>query len=280
MSVNKCRCPRNLADRIAAPLRAHLCKLSTACGASEICVRSLRGQSPPPTASPSDAAHRNGSARCPFQTFPSQASRGLDRAPLSLPPLLELAPRAGRFREAASVSGRSGSACPENGTVCRIGFAALRLSGKPWPILAMAPRVTGSMIASLLAWLHVCPFAWWPARPDGPQAACLLACLPVCMSGSPPALVRRRIGRARPWPATTFPSRRSNAAPGGPPRRRQPIGRPRSSSATGKGACTTTPQSAESRLASFSPPMMRHPGRRTGPRSGMLPRRARPGPIR
>jgi hypothetical protein len=72
---------------------------------------------------------------------------------------LELAPRAGRFREAVSVSGRSGSACPESGTVCRIGFAALCLSGKARPILAMAPRITGSMIARLSAWLHVCLFA-------------------------------------------------------------------------------------------------------------------------
>jgi hypothetical protein len=67
---------------------------------------------------------------------------------------LELAPRAGRFREVASASGRSGSAGPESGTVCRIGFAARCLFGKPRPILAMVPRVTGSMIVRLLALLH------------------------------------------------------------------------------------------------------------------------------
>jgi hypothetical protein len=37
------------------------------------------------------------------------------------------------------------------------------LSGKRLPILAMAPRVTGSMIARLSAWLHVCLFARLPA---------------------------------------------------------------------------------------------------------------------
>jgi hypothetical protein len=80
----------------------------------------------------------------------------LDHAPLSLSPSLELAPRAGRFLEVARASGRSGSACPESGTGCQIGLAALRLSGKPWPILAMVPRITGSMIARLSARLHVC----------------------------------------------------------------------------------------------------------------------------
>ena len=69
----------------------------------------------------------------------------------SLSPSLELAPRAGRFRECDRDSGRSGSACPESGTGCRIGFAALCLSGKQLPILTMAPRVTGSMIARLSA---------------------------------------------------------------------------------------------------------------------------------
>jgi hypothetical protein len=72
---------------------------------------------------------------------------------------LELAPRAGRFHEAVSVSGRSGSACSESGTVCRIGFAALRLSGKQLPILAMVPHPLGGMNARLLAWLHVCQSA-------------------------------------------------------------------------------------------------------------------------
>jgi hypothetical protein len=50
---------------------------------------------------------------------------------------------------------------------CRIGFAARCLSGKPRPILAMAPRITGSMIARLSAVLHVCLFARWHACPDG-----------------------------------------------------------------------------------------------------------------
>ncbi|MEF3045741.1 hypothetical protein V3C85_00900 [Tabrizicola sp. L79] len=72
---------------------------------------------------------------------------------------MELAPRAGQFHEVARTSGRSGSGLPTLGVPCRIGFAALRLSGKPWPILAMAPRVTGSMAARLSAWLHVCLFA-------------------------------------------------------------------------------------------------------------------------
>jgi hypothetical protein len=146
--------------------RAHLCKLSTACGASEICVRSHRGHGPPPTASPSDAWHRNGRARRPFQTIPDQPSR-LDRGPLSLSPSLELAPRAGRFREGVRANGRSGSACPESWPGCRIGFAARGLFGKPWPILAMVARMLGSMTACLLAWLHVCQSARWPACPDG-----------------------------------------------------------------------------------------------------------------
>jgi len=72
---------------------------------------------------------------------------------------LELAPRAGRFRESDRDSGRSGSICPESGTVCRIGFAALRLSGKQLPILAMVPHPLGGMIARLSAWLHVCQSA-------------------------------------------------------------------------------------------------------------------------
>jgi hypothetical protein len=79
----------------------------------------------------------------------------LDRAPLSLTPTLELAPRAGRFRAVVSDSGRSGSTCPENGTGCRIGFAAVRLSGKPWLILAMVARMPGSMTARLSARQHV-----------------------------------------------------------------------------------------------------------------------------
>ncbi|WP_216824715.1 hypothetical protein [Paragemmobacter aquarius] len=87
----------------------------------------------------------------------------MDCAPLSLSPSQELAPRAGRFREVARASGRSGSACPESGTVCRIGFAAHRLSGKRLPILGMTARITGSMDARLLAWLHVCLFARWHA---------------------------------------------------------------------------------------------------------------------
>jgi hypothetical protein len=37
------------------------------------------------------------------------------------------------------------------------------LFGKQLSILAMAPRVTGSMIARLSAWLHVCLFARLPA---------------------------------------------------------------------------------------------------------------------
>jgi hypothetical protein len=109
---------------------------------------------------------------------------------------------------------------------CRIGFAALCLSGKQLPILAMAPRVTGSMIARLSAWLHVCLFARWHTRPDGHQAACKFAYLPVCMPGYLPAFARQRIGKAHAWRATTSPSKRSNAAPGGQPRRRRPIGQP------------------------------------------------------
>jgi hypothetical protein len=42
---------------------------------------------------------------------------------------------------------------------CRIVLAARCLSGKTWPILAMVPRSTGSMMARLSAWLHVCLFA-------------------------------------------------------------------------------------------------------------------------
>jgi hypothetical protein len=76
---------------------------------------------------------------------------------------LELAPKVGRFREGTRASGRSDSACPEGGTGCRIGFAALRLSGKRLPIPAMAVRITGSMTACLSARLHVCPFARLPA---------------------------------------------------------------------------------------------------------------------
>jgi hypothetical protein len=37
------------------------------------------------------------------------------------------------------------------------------LSGKLRPILAMDARITGSMIARLSAWLHVCLFAQLPA---------------------------------------------------------------------------------------------------------------------
>ena len=48
----------------------------------------------------------------------------MDRAPLSLSPSLELAPREGRFREGVRASGRSSSAGPESGIGCRIGFAA------------------------------------------------------------------------------------------------------------------------------------------------------------
>lgn len=83
----------------------------------------------------------------PNPSWPSLAR--LDRAPLSLSPSQELAPRAGRFRAVVRVSGRSGSACPESGPGCRIGFAALRLSGKPWPILWMVVRIAGSMTARL-----------------------------------------------------------------------------------------------------------------------------------
>ena len=146
-------------------------------------------------------AHRHGRALCPFQTFPSQPAR-LDCAPLPLSPSLELAPRAGRFREVVSASGRSGSGLPSLGMPCRIGFAARCLSGKQWPVLATVPRVTGSMIARLSAWLHVCQFARSHARPDGLQTACRFACLPVCMPGSLPAFARRRIGRARRWRAS------------------------------------------------------------------------------
>ena len=144
----------------ATALKEHLCKLSTACGASEICVRSLRGHGPPPTASPVRRLLRRIRKCIPSsRTLPGQALRGLDHAPLSLSPSLELAPGAGRFREGARANGRSGSACPESGTGCRPLFAALRLSGKRLPILAMAPRVAGRMIARLSAWLHVCQFA-------------------------------------------------------------------------------------------------------------------------
>lgn len=188
-------------------------------------MRSLRGHGPPPTASPSDALHRIRKRVPPSRTHPGQPTR-LDCVPLSLPPSLELAPRAGRFREVVSASGRSGSGLPALGMPCRIGFAALCLSGKQLPILAMAPRVTGSMIARLSAWLHVCLFARWHTRPDGHQAACKFAYLPVCMPGYLPAFARQRIGKAHAWRATTSPSKRSNAAPGGQPRRRRPIGQP------------------------------------------------------
>jgi len=72
---------------------------------------------------------------------------------------LELAPRAGRFREVVSASVRSGFGLPALGMPCRIGFAARCLSGKLRPILAMFRRTPGSMIARLSAWLNVCLFA-------------------------------------------------------------------------------------------------------------------------
>jgi hypothetical protein len=93
----------------------------------------------------------------------------------------------------------------------------------------------GRQPVGMAACLPVCAVACLPGWPA--------ASLPVCMPGDLPALARCRIGRARLWPATTFPSKRSNAAPGDPPRRRRPTGRPPSSSVTAKAACTMTPPS-------------------------------------
>ena len=130
-------------------------------------MRSPWGHGPSPTASQVLRLLRRIRKRVPPSRIHSgQALRGLDRAPLSRTPTLELAPRAGRLREGARVSGRSGSACPESGTVCRIVCAALRLSGKRWSNVAMAPRKRAEMrpgrqagdhaarlLGHLLAWM-------------------------------------------------------------------------------------------------------------------------------
>jgi hypothetical protein len=119
------------------------------------------GAMPPADGVPSPALVAPDQEARPAFPNPSRPSLArLGSRPLSLSPSLELAPRAGRFREADRDSGRSGCACPESGTVCRIGFAARCSFGKPWPILLMVPHVAGSMIARLSAGLHVCPFAW------------------------------------------------------------------------------------------------------------------------
>ena len=161
----------------------------------------------------------------------------------------------------------------------RLDFAPRCLSCEPRPILTMATRGGGSMIARLSAGQHVYLFARWHAWPDGQKTAWPVACLPVCMSGSLPTIARRRIGRARAWRASTTQSKRSNAARGGPPRRRRPIGRPLSSSVTARAVCTTKPPSAESRPASALPQMAHPIGRRTAQHSGTPPSRGRPGPI-
>jgi hypothetical protein len=146
------------------------------------------GAGPPPTASPVRCACASDQeARLPLPNLPGQPSR-LDCAPLSLSPSLELAPRAGRFREVVRASGRSGSACPESGTGCRIGFAALRLSGKPWPILAMAPRITGSMPpACRRGCMSACLRGGLLARMASRRRlpVCLSACLHVWQSACP-----------------------------------------------------------------------------------------------
>lgn len=142
-------------------------------------VRRIRKRVPPSCPGAPPIRQRN----APLERFreaasphPGQALRGFDRAPQSLTPSLELAPRAGRFREVACASGRSSSACPESGTGCRIGFAALRLSGKLRPIPPMVPRMPGSMATCLAASLHVCVPVCSPGWSAGRIAVCMSAC--------------------------------------------------------------------------------------------------------
>jgi hypothetical protein len=197
------------------------------------------------------AAHCAAALLCDGVVSVKSESMDKGQAERLMPLLEEVLAEAGLdWHDLAAVAVGTG---PGNFTGVRIAVAAARgLKRAPWlhppgsheSILAMDARVTSSMIARLSAWLHVCLFARWHTRPDGHQAACQFACLPVCMPGYLPAFILRQIGKAHAWRAITSRSKRSNAAPGDPPRRRRPIGRPLSSSATGKGACTTTPPSA------------------------------------
>jgi hypothetical protein len=79
-----------------------------------------------------------------------------------------------RFRDLRAVS--SGAWPPADGAPYPAQGApewkgALRSFGKPQPILAIVPRMSGSMPTRLSAWLHVCPSAFRAVRRDGQQAA-------------------------------------------------------------------------------------------------------------
>jgi hypothetical protein len=76
--------------------------------------------------------------------------------------------------------------------VCRACACPANL-GPSW---RWSPRIAGSMIARLSAWLHVCLFARWPACPDGSRAACRLpACLFACLAVCLPLPVAGSVGR-------------------------------------------------------------------------------------